>query len=54
MADHEKEWKSKKKGLVMEGEAEKDGFAKQSVKLKEALLPSGSSSKFYKSFHFPS
>jgi len=62
MADHEKEWKSTKKVLVKEVkhlraqimalEAEKDGFAEQNVKLKEALLSIGSSSKSNKSFDF--
>ena len=55
MADHEKEWKSTKKVLVKEVkhrraqilalEAEKDGFAEQNVKLKDALLSLSSSSK---------
>lgn len=62
MADHEKEWKSTKKVLVKEVkhlraqilalEAERDGYYEENMKLKEALLSVGSSSKASKSFEY--
>ncbi len=62
MADHEKEWKSTKKVLVKEVkhlraqilavEAERDGYYEENMKLKEALMSVGSSSKSAKSFDY--
>ena len=62
MADNEKEWKSTKKLLVKEVkhcraqvlrlEAERDGLSEENIKLKDALLSVGSSSKSARSKSF--